>query len=463
MKKPRKNTDSAGNGGTRGNGAAGAIAPGTTGRYLVLLREDALQEGIKAMSDTAGLRVFSTADVEDGAIKGGQLEDTEAIVFDKIGVAVVDTPPEQIRSLSMAAAPDGAILAIEPERIVYAIQEQRPSVAPTPSFYPFSSGARLPIPYLKGYRDAVNHVVDKVLGDNGLAEVAEIAAALDESEVTWGLQVTKVAASRYSGKGIRVAVLDTGLDLEHPDFAGRTIMANSFVADEAAQDAHSHGTHCIGTACGPQVPGTLPRYGIAYQAEIYAGKVLSNQGSGNDEGILAGINWAVTNACQVISMSLGAPAGFGQTFSLVYEQVARRALRAGTLIIAAAGNESDRRWGSIKPVGHPANCPAVMAVGALDPQLLVAWFSCGGLNPKGGQVDIAGPGVDVRSSVPRPGLYDTFNGTSMATPHVAGIAAMHAEADPDARGRALWSLLVQSARRLALPARDVGSGLVQAP
>ena len=127
-----------------------------------------------------------------------------------------------------------------------------------------------------------------------------------------------------------------------------------------------------------------------------------------------------------------------------------------------SGNESNRP-GVINPVGHPANCPSIMAVGALDQQLRIAFFSNGGLNPQGGQVDIAGPGVAVISSFPRPTLRRTLSGTSMATPHVAGIAALLAEANPGARGRALASLLLQNARRLQLPARDVGSGLVQAP
>jgi subtilisin family serine protease len=450
-------------------------APGTTGRYLVLLRPNAIRASMRAMTDAAGLHVASTADFEGGVVDPDRLAGGEAIVFDRLGVAVVDTPPEQLRALSATATEDSGILAIEPERVVYALAEEGPRSAETPApprvpEPPFTPPApRLSVEYLLGYREAVNHLVDQVLAASGLPAGARtgagaMLAALDESELTWGLQVTRVAASQFSGRGIRVAVLDTGLDLEHPDFVGRPIVASSFVSGEEVQDGHGHGTHCIGTACGPKQPGQLPRYGIAYDAEIFAGKVLSNRGSGADAGILAGIQWAITNGCQIISMSLGAnlceqP---NQGYSRIFESVARRALAAGTLIIAAAGNDSERP-GHICPVSHPANCPSIMAVSALDQQLHVASFSNGGLNPQGGQVDIAGPGVAVRSTWPRPLLYRTISGTSMATPHVAGLAALLAEADPEARGRVLASLLLQTARRLELPARDVGSGLGQAP
>ena len=457
------------------------IAPGTTGRYLVLMREDAVKAGVKALSDVTGLRVASTADFEGGAVEGDQLAEAEAILFEDLGVVVVDTPPSQIRTLG-AAAEDNAILAIEPERVVYALPAAPPARAipteepvggaefstapPPPGLHPIIPAATgLPLEFLRGYRDAVNHLVSRMLAAGGIAEeITEeaVVAAFNETELTWGLQVTKAAVSRFSGKNIRVAVLDTGLDLGHPDFVGRPIVSRSFIEGQAVQDGHGHGTHCIGTACGPERPGSLPRYGIAFNSEIFAGKVLSNQGSGGDAGILAGIQWAVTNRCHIVSMSLGAPVPPGQGFSQIFEQVARRALAAGTLIVAAAGNDSNRP-GVPEPVSHPANCQSIMAVGALDQQLRVALFSNGGINPQGGQVDIAGPGVNIRSAWPRPMLYHTISGTSMATPHVAGIAALLAEANPEARGRALASLLTQTARRLALPARDVGSGLVQAP
>jgi subtilisin len=444
------------------------MPPGTTGRFLVLLREGATKAGIKAMKDRAGLQAESAAaftDDTDSALPNGE----EALVFEELGVAVVDTSPDQIQALSAAASEDNAILAIEPERVVYAIKTIQPGIAEPPTILPPPPPGTLgPLvhqaEYLRGYRDAVNHVANRLLASEAtVGEVGEeVAPALIETEFTWGLQATKVPSSRFTGKGVRVAVLDTGLDLGHPDFRNRQIRSRSFIPNQPVQDGHGHGTHCIGTACGPRQPGQLPRYGVAFGSAIYAGKVLSNQGSGADGGILAGIEWALKNRCAVVSMSLGARVMPGQSYSRIFEQVAQRSLAAGTLIIAAAGNDSNRPGLTI-PVSHPANCPSIMAVGALDPQLRVAWFSNAGLNPQGGQVDIAGPGVAVRSSWPRPTLYNTINGTSMATPHVAGIAALLAEANPKARGRGLAGLLIQTARRLQIPGRDVGAGLVQAP
>jgi len=478
----RRDDDQSNGGRANGQGdvpedGLGAVPmPGTTGRFLVLMREDAVTSAVRALREDVGLNIASTADFDDGVADAAGLAGSDALVFDELSVAVVDAPPAQLQGLSMAAA-DSGIIAIEPERVVYALQTAETAfphqglldpVAPALGTVPGPPQSRanggLSVEYLLGYRDAVNQLADKLLADAGMtgATTEAAPAQVDESEATWGLQLTKATSSQYTGRGIRIAVLDTGMDLGHPDFTGRTIVSQSFVTGQAVQDGHGHGTHCIGTAAGPRQPGQLPRYGVAYEAEIHAGKVLSNQGSGGDSGILAGISWAIRNGCPIISMSLGAPTVVGQSYSTVFETVARRALSRGTLIIAAAGNESSRP-AHIAPVGHPANCPSIMAVGAIDQRLEVASFSSGGLNPNGGQVDIAGPGVMVRSSWPRPTLYRTISGTSMATPHVAGLAALLAEADPDARGRTLSCLLMQTARRLALSARDVGAGLVQAP
>jgi subtilisin family serine protease len=420
-----------------------------TGRYLVLLREDAVEEGAAALRAIDGLKVASTADFDSGVPDPDEVKAADAVVFQELGVALVDAPPERMTGVSAAMATDSAVLAVEPERVCKAIQFGAPGEAPSSP------------DYLRGYRDGVQDILGRRSLGPRSTEARAARVSFDESRLTWGLQVTRVDCSGADGSGIKVAVLDTGMFLAHGDFAGRTVTTESFITGETVDDVLGHGTHCDGTACGPHQPGADPRYGIAFGADIFVGKVLNNRGRGGDGGILAGVDWAVRNGCHIVSMSLGAPVWPGEGFSVVFEQAALRALAAGTLIVAAAGNESDRP-GFVAPVGHPANCPSIMAVAAVDSQLQVAWFSNGAVNPQGGEVDIAGPGVDVRSSWLAPTLYRTISGTSMATPHVTGIAALWAQ-QTNVRGADLWKALTTSARDIGLPPEDVGAGLVQAP
>jgi subtilisin family serine protease len=264
---------------------------------------------------------------------------------------------------------------------------------------------------------------------------------------TWGLVATRGNVSNFSGSGIKVAILDTGFDLGHPDFVGRPIVSATFVG-QPVQDLNGHGTHCTGTACGPEAPaGTTPRYGIAHQSNIHIGKVLSNSGGGTTATVLAGMNWAIAQGCQVISMSLGAQSPVVAS----YTNAGNIALSRGLLIVAAAGNANGA------PTGAPANSPSIMAVSSLDSNLTPSSFS------SQGKIEIAGPGRDVFSSWPRPQRYNTISGTSMAAPHVAGCAALWAQSNPSLRGRQLWDKLQASARRLPFPATAVGAGLVQAP
>jgi subtilisin len=435
----------------------------TTGRYLVAIAENAGIAGISTIRSATG-----TTEIDDSAMSN-------------IGIAVVTLDdPDRVSSLNAVAANDSNILAVEPEQIMYALGSNIGASGDLSN-------------YLQGYRDGVSHLVDSLSGATAPTAQPITIAAFVDGAATWGLQATQVINIRYSGIGIKIAVLDTGLDLNHPDFIGRTITSKSFIAGQDVQDLVGHGTHCIGTSCG-SLPSPVPlvdpassrmRYGIAYNAEIFAGKVLDNQGSGADGGILAGIEWAIANGCQIISMSLGGRTFPGTRYSRIYETVAKRALDRGTLIIAAAGNESERP-GFISPVGRPANCPSIMAVAALTSDLGVAFYSNGGINPNGGGVDIAAPGGNA-GAVPVPQIYSTYStstipqrlpdgridpnpssrykaisGSSMAAPHVAGIAALYAEATGK-RGSELWAALLQNAQRLTLPSSDVGIGLVRAP
>jgi len=164
----------------------------------------------------------------------------------------------------------------------------------------------------------------------------------------------------------------------------------------------------------------------------------------------------------VISISLGTPAAEGGGYSRVYERIASRALAAGSLLVAPAGNASQRP-DLISPVEHPANCPSVLAVGALNQSLAQASFSNGRPDSRSRGVDVLGPGTAVRSSAPRPTLYQVASGTSIAVPFVAGVAALFAEAHPGARGAALRALLLESAHRPVGRACSSPLGVVHAP
>jgi subtilisin len=392
-----------------------AMSPdsGTTGRYLVLLCKDKPQDGIRKLAEATGVSIASAASARQGSGPSA-LGVHCAIVFDKIGVALLHCAPDRqgvqdIRSLQ----DDDAILAVESERIVYAIAESKPMDS-------------------------------------------------DEAAVAWGVRAVAADSSAQAGAGVRLAVLDTGIDADHPDFSGRKIVSRSFIDGQDTQDGNGHGTHCAGIACGPAIPDDGPRYGVAGAAELFVGKVLGDEGQGGDGGVLEGIDWAIQNQCAIVSMSLGSSIAAGQPYSRVFEEVAKRALEAGTVIIAAAGNDS-RRPDHIAPVSHPANCPSILAVAAVDRDMNIAPFSSGGLVPEGGKVDIAAPGVAILSAWPGEQRYNTISGTSMATPFVAGVAALYAGEHSGRRGAALSALLLQNAKPLDMPQRDVGAGLVQAP
>ncbi|HET8549845.1 MAG TPA: S8 family serine peptidase [Bryobacteraceae bacterium] len=438
----------------------------TTGRYIVTFREGADPQAATAALSNFGLRTATAADFRESAVDFQTLGAADSVVLPEIGVAVVSAEPDQMASMS-AADEASPILAVEPERYVYALSAPAPvrleepevqEAAPRIDLSPAAAA------YVRGYRDALDSFTSSLLSSAGAeASAAAIApTAFVETNFTWGLQATRVHLSPLSGRGIRVAVLDTGMDLQHPDFAGRSITAASFVPGQAPQDGHGHGTHCIGTSCGPRTPGVRPRYGIAYEAAIFVGKVLNNAGSGTDGWILAGINWAVANGCPVISMSLGRPVNPGEPPPVAYETAARNALNRRCLIVAAAGNDSNRSAGVIRPVSAPANCPSIMAVGAIDENFRIANFSNRAINGGGGEVNLVGPGVRVRSSWPMPTRYNTISGTSMATPHVAGIAALYAQTSPLLRGAQLWLRLLNTARNIVtIPPVDDGRGLVQ--
>jgi subtilisin len=419
-----------------------------TGRMLATFKEGAVEAGLKSFTASAGLRVADARDYSSQSVS--DVADADAVAFPEIGVALIGGDAAAARGMSAAAADiaaDSPIESIDPEYFVFA---EGTGDEYFRLYGEGEGGTTNPGDYLRGFVRAAETIARDLYGGGlpggaPLAETEEQALAVG---ATWGLNACRVPPSPRSGAGIRVAVLDTGMDLGHPDFVGRIPLGQTatFVG-QPVTDLHSHGTHCIGTACGPLAPaGSTPRYGCAYRSQIFVGKVLSNSGSSVGGSVLAGMNWAIANRCTVISMSLGGPGG-PQPY---YTAAGQAALNNGLLIVAAAGNEAS-------PTGSPANSPTIMSVAALDQSLRPASFS------NFGKIDIAGPGVSVFSSVPRPQRYGYKSGTSMACPHVAGIAALWAESSPSLRGLTLWRRLQATVRRLPFPATRVGAGLVQAP
>ncbi len=398
----------------------------TTGRHLICYREGMEKEALGQMKSQK-LRVADSRDFEGQNLTLEAAGDAEILYFAELGVSLLSGDATLSRGNdfleSMASAEN--VQLVEPEYFVFALSSE----------------------YLRGFLSAAT-VIAKDLGSLQAEE------QVDQEETsavaaTWGLVACRVPPSTRSGAGIRVAVLDTGFDLGHPDFAGRSVTSQTFVG-EPVQDLHGHGTHCVGTSCGPFKPhGSRPvaRYGIAHRAGIFVGKVLSNSGNGVGGSVLAGMNWAIANNCQVISMSLGSIS----PPQAVYTNAGNAALKKGLLIVAAAGNDNGG------PTRAPANSPSIMSVASLDLNLAPSSFS------NVGKVDIAAPGRDVNSSWPRPQLYRTISGTSMATPHVAGCAALWAESDRSLRGQALWNRLRATSKKLPYGANRVGAGLVQAP
>jgi len=394
-----------------------------TGRYVITFREGAVDEGLKSL-EAQGLTVSDARDFKGQAVTVEDVGGADALLFPEIGSAVISGAGLQSFGVSSRDK----------------IQEEGPVEAIEPEYFVFSENSE----YLRGFVSAANAIAKDLGVEKKPEEEEDIGAEVVGA--TWGVIRCKVPPSSYSGTGIKVAVLDTGFDLGHPEFAGRRFVTNTFVG-QPVQDLHGHGTHTIGTACGPKSPsGAVPRYGIAYGSQIFVGKVLSNTGSGSTAGVLAGMNWAVANRCQVISMSLGSQA----PVQAAYTAAGRSALNNGCLIIAAAGN-------SAASTGAPANSPTIMSVASLDSNLAPSSFS------NFGKIEIAAPGRDVYSSLPRPRLHGTMSGTSMATPHVSGCAALWAQSSPTLRGLNLWRRLQSSAYRLPFPATRVGSGMVQAP
>jgi subtilisin family serine protease len=271
-----------------------------------------------------------------------------------------------------------------------------------------------------------------------------VRASLDQSVPQIG--APQAWQSGFTGEGVKVAVLDTGVDSGHPDLADAVLEAQDFTGSPSGTaDKVGHGTHVASIVTG----AGDPYQGVAPDAELLAGKVLDDEGGGFDSWIIAGMEWATAGGAKVVNLSLG---GFDEPGVDPVEQAVNELTeQTGALFVIAAGNEP--YCGGT--VSTPATADAALAVGAVDKQDAFAGFSCQGprLGDHAIKPDLTAPGVDIVAA--RAGgtslgdvvddHYTRVSGTSMATPHVAGSAALLLQQHPDWTAAQLKPALMSSA------------------
>lgn len=313
-------------------------------------------------------------------------------------------------------------------------------------------------------------------------------------QVTWGVKAVGAATTKFSGQGVTVAVLDTGIERDHSAFSGVEIIGRNFTSGDPQDfaDTNGHGTHCAGTIFGRASNGT--RIGVAPGIDrAVVGKVLG-PGGGSTATLFNAINWAIENKAQIISMSLGMDlVGFRdslveggmhpkQATSTAMQTLidnvrffdkfgsllrSGRAFGRSALVVAASGNESDRFGDSpfVLTAAYPGATEDFLSVAALEETGDATYpFRVAGFSNAGAK--IAGPGVNVLSSIPGGGL-GAKSGTSMATPHIAGVAALWAQKLMLSSAFKAESVLgrLQAFAQIppGLDEGDVGVGIPQAP
>ena len=275
----------------------------------------------------------------------------------------------------------------------------------------------------------------------------KLTATLDRS--TAQVNAPQAWNNGLTGTGTKVAVLDTGADAGHPDLARRIVGSQDFTGSNggALDDRHGHGTHTASTVGGSGAASDGAKRGVAPGAQLLIGKVLGDYGGGSESGIIAGMEWAVGQGADVVSMSLGSPGNPGDCTDPIASAAQSLSTTSNALFVIAAGNTGPAN----NTVTSPSCAPAALTVGAVDRSDVPAVFSSRGpvANTHILKPEIAAPGVGI--SAARAGgrgadAYVSMSGTSMATPHVAGAAAIVKQAHPTWTGAQLKAALVSSAQ-----------------
>ncbi len=344
--------------------------------------------------------------------------------------AVVAVFPQMKASFSAASAAEG-IEAIEEDRYIIWIESE-------PKYL---SDIIFP---------SVDAIIEKVTSPEAEADsefqfTAITPAGDPGEEIPWG--ITRVNApgawSTTQGAGVRVAIVDTGIDLDHPELAASIKGGyNSVDSSIPPDDDHGHGTHVAGTVAA--IHNSEGVVGVAPQDSLYAVKVLDANGGGTYSGVIAGIQWCADNKMNILNMSLGGSSGSEAMASAV-----KAAHDAGVTVVCAAGNNGGA-------VSYPAKYPEAIAVSASSSNDAIAYFSS-----RGPEIDFIAPGVSIYSTY-IDGGYGTMSGTSMACPHVTGLAALVVATgitNPDLVKKALADA---SAPLEELTVEEQGSGMIDA-
>lgn len=293
----------------------------------------------------------------------------------------------------------------------------------------------------------------------------KVSVALDQSVPQIG--APEAWAAGFDGSGSRVCVIDTGIDLNHPDMAGQVVASQSFVPGEGVADGHGHGTHVASTVAGLATASGGRYKGVAPGTDLVIAKGLSNAGSGADSQIIAAMEWcAADQDADVVSMSLGGASTDGT--DPMSQAVNELTAETGALFVIAAGNTGP----GASTVQAPGAADAALTVGAVDKSNLLASFSARGprLANQALKPEITAPGVAIvaaRSagtafpgSTPIDAFHTMASGTSMATPHVAGAAAILAQRHPDWDADELKPALVSTAKDGGYTVFEQGAGRV---
>ncbi|MGN9796192.1 S8 family serine peptidase [Streptomyces sp. OZ13] len=298
--------------------------------------------------------------------------------------------------------------------------------------------------------------------DGGIGKLwldGRVKAALSESVPQVG--APQAWAKGFDGTGTKVAVLDSGIDTAHPDVKDRIVGTKSFIPGEEVTDGHGHGTHVASTVVGSGAASDGAKKGVAPGADLLVGKVLADSGYGSESGIIEGMEWAKAQGADVVSMSLGSQGGDDGN-SPEAQAVNALSANGGPLFVIAAGNSS-----APGSVSSPASAASALTVAAVDKSDRRASFSSQGplVNSYALKPDISAPGVAISAAASQAvpgwtgGMYRSMNGTSMATPHVAGAAAVLKQRHPDWDGQRIKNALMTTSKKLdAYSPYSMGTG-----